>query len=68
MHALKTEIPPEGKAVIVSYKLDDGSYKHDVAYYCGGSFYNLAYDEHLGVLRKQFVSEPVESWTLAVKE
>lgn len=54
---IDTNPPAEGEAVFILRKN-----KPMIAYYCDGSFYYLEYDAHLGVLRKQHVSDTVIKW------
>lgn len=63
--SVKDNTPPEGMPILI---LDHGStndpdfWVTDIAYYCDGGFYNLQLDPRLGVLRKEFVKEPVKYW------
>lgn len=59
--SVQTNPPAEGKAVFIYRK------EPFVAYYCDGEFYYLEYDPHLGVLRKQHVSEKIQRWA-CIKE
>ena len=54
---VSTNPPAEGQPVFITRNGEK-----DVAYYNNGSFFFLEYDPHLGVLRKQHVSEKVEYW------
>ena len=65
-YKLSDRKPYAGKPVAVLFmnnELDPQFWTTDIAYYCDGDFYCLEYDPHLGVLRKQFVSEPIEYWS-----
>ena len=62
---VKETPPAEGAAVVILLthgEQDSDFWTTEIAYYCDGQFYNLEYDPHLGILRKQHVSEPVEYW------
>ncbi|MBP5565053.1 MAG: hypothetical protein J6X45_04965 [Lachnospiraceae bacterium] len=50
---VKTNPPAEGVPVIVFSKATP-----TIAYYCDGGFYNLKYDPHLGILRKEYIGTP----------
>ena len=63
--SLKEHPPSNGKPVVVLHmngELDPDFWTMDIAYFCNGEFYNLEYDPHLDILRKVFVTEPVEYW------
>ena len=63
--SVKTDPPAEGKAVLVLFKNgeeDTSFWTAEIAYYSDGGFYQLKPDNTLGVLRKIYVTEPVEYW------
>ena len=58
--------PSTGQDVLVLHmngEKDPDFWTTEVAYYCDGGFYYLEYDPNLGIMRKQFMTEPVDYWT-----
>lgn len=65
-HNVKDNPPADGQCVVVLFTNDTNDtdfWTTQIAYYCDGGFYCLEYDPTLGVLRKQYISEPVEYWS-----
>ena len=65
-HSVKDNPPANGQCVVVLFmngECDTDFWTTDIAYYCNGGFYCLEYDSTLGILRKTYVTEPVEYWS-----
>jgi len=65
-HSVKDNPPVNGQCVVVLFmngERDTDFWTTDIGYYCDGCFYKLEYDPNLGVLRKIYVTEPVEYWS-----
>lgn len=67
-HKLEDDKPRDGQTVIVLYPAIETSSPiaemlvSDVATYCDGFFYQLDYDDRLGVLRKVPLHDKVYAW------
>lgn len=62
---VKEQPPYEGSPLLIlmqNGEKDTDFWTTDIAYYCDGGWYKLDYDKNLGILRKVFVTEPVEYW------
>ena len=65
-HSVKDNPPANGQCVVALHMNgtnDTDFWTTQIAYYCDGGFYCLEYDPTLGVLRKVYISEPVEYWS-----
>ena len=64
--------PMNGQTVLVligtvnNEQLAKDAWYAETATYCDGLFYQLIYDDHLGVLRKMPVNETVEGWCFCI--
>ena len=54
---VKEHPPIIGEPVLI--RIED---EVNVAYFCDSNFYCLEYDPHLGILRKQCVTDTVQYW------
>lgn len=62
---IEKDPPCEGSLVFIlqlNGELDKDFWTTEAAYYCDGEFYVLEYDPHLGILRKQHVSNKAKYW------
>ena len=65
-YKVKDNPPANGQCVVMLLMNGEGDpdfWTTDIGYYCNDGFYNLEYDYILGIMRKTYVTEPVEYWS-----